>query len=276
MNNPKPDQFEQNFFSFSFSYSAFTMSRALAIQDLSFYSNGSVFSEDPAVVLVTSTYEVMPTWLVHSLLSLVLGKSKKAEERNPEHIVLISFFDRTPVYHKALLKAGIDLNRKKMQIGGSSYYTHIDLSSHLGSDISVLETMIQKAIKSRPEATTILLESPDLLIPFGRTAEDILDIASLVQSLASNVFFFLNADPELIDSSGGTFGQLESFQMAALLGLLYRSKVSLAMRPLSTGRANDVTGTLTISKGPVCTDDTVCEDSFQYLVTGDAVKLFYR
>lgn len=252
------------------------MSRALSIQDLSFYSNGSVFSEDPAVVLVTSTYEVMPTWLIHSLLSLVLGKSKKTDERKPEHIVLISFFDRTPVYHKALMKAGVDLNRKKMQIGGASYYTHIDLSSHLSADLIALETVIQQAIKSRPETTAILFESPDLLIPFGRSAEDILELASLVQSLAFNVFFFLNADPELLDSSGSSFGQLESIQAATLLGILYRSKVSLSMRPLSTGRASDVTGTLTMSKGPVCTNDTVCEDSFQYLVTGDAVKLFYR
>lgn len=248
------------------------MSRTVALQDLAFYSNGSVFSEN-AVSLVTSTYEIMPTWLVHSLLSLILGRKTKG----PEHVVLISFLDRSQLYNRALLKTGIDLNRKKVAAPGSAApFTHVDLSKLLTEDLAVIQSTIEKNIKSAPESTCILFENPDLLLPLGRSSEAVLEFASSLQKRASNIFFFCQADDELLVDSPVVTNSLEARQNGLLLGLLYRSQLSLAVRPLSTGRANDVTGTLIISKGPLCTDDSVQEDSYQYLVSGDTVKLFYR
>lgn len=247
------------------------MSRPIALQDLAFYSNGSVFGKS-SVALVTSTYEVVPTWLVYSLLSLVLGKKKA---KGPDNIVLISFLDRSQFYHRALLKAGIDLNRKKAPVCGSAPYTYIDLSKILTEDLAVLESTIKNSIKSMPESTCIIFESLDMLLPLGRSSNEVLNFSSNLQKLASNVFFFCQADEELLNDSAD-HNNLRVAQNACLLGLLYKSKLSLAVRPLSTGRANDVTGTLTISKGPLCTDDSVIEDSYQYLVTNDTVKLFYR
>ena len=249
------------------------MSRAVAIQDIAFYSNGSVFA-DNSVALVTSTYEVIPTWLINSLLSLVLG----GKSSGPEHIVLVSFLDRSQVHNRALLKAGIDLNQKKAAMGGSAAapFTHIDLSTFLTKDLTLLQSTIEKSVRSTPGSTCILFEFLDLLLSMGKTAAEVLEFAGNIQKLASNVFFFCQADEELLNDGALHSSSIEAAQSSLLLGLLYRSHLSLAVRPLSTGRASDVTGTLTISKGPLSTDDSVQEDSYQYLVSGDTVKLFYR
>lgn len=309
------------------------MSRTAAIQDLRFYKTDSLFSNDndipsaaaaAAVTLVSSTYEVEPTWLVSVLLSRVLsqtaaagstGRSNKASSKQgisteePDHVVLVSFVDKSTVYERALSKLGIDVQRLRRKVyfnagnntnttNSSSRntnntnntllpFTQINISGTLTNDLTPLTQFLQTTITSPPPRTLILFESIDMLVALGHSAQQVLDLATVVQSLSRNAFFFVNADPELLGqqqqgnlhepfaaAAPGT--TLEAVQTATLLGLMYRSKLVLAVRPLRTGRAKDVTGTLSISRGPLCTDDSVVEDSYQYFVSGDTVRLFYR
>lgn len=267
------------------------MARTVAFQDVSFFENGTVFSDTPAVSLVTSTYEVTPSWLVHSLISLVLGRPKtnnkitpSAQSPPPQHVVLISLVDRSTLYNRALLKNGIDLNRKKQALPGEpAAFTWIDLSVHLDSDFATLKSEIETRIgKTQPESTLIIFENPDLLLPLAMaTPPAVLELCGFLQTRCTNLYLLVNADAELLTQAQTSAGDgagtlLETGQTALVLGLLYRSTLSIAVRPLSTGRANDVSGVLSISKGPASTDSKVVEDSFQFFVSGDGVKLFYR
>lgn len=264
------------------------MSRAVAFQDISFFKNGSVFSDTPSVTLVTSTFETSPSWLVHSLLSSVLGKPKNNDNANTaasrqsiQHVVLISFVDKSPLYSRVLLKSGINLTTNSQPISSShsAPFTWIDLSADLASDLPTLRAKIHQQIGNRPpESTLIIFENPDLLIPLSTVSpNEILELCGSLQSKCASLYFVVNADEELLASANDDgSGSLEASQSTLVLGLLYRSTVSLAVRPLSTGRARDVTGVLRISKGPMSTSDTVAEQSYQFFVSGDNVKLSYR
>lgn len=81
-----------------------------------------------------------------------------------------------------------------------------------------------------------------------------------------------------IGASTGNPGNIyETKQTAFVLGLAHRATALISIRPLMTGRADDVTGTLTVSRGPKSSSDTqVLTDSYQYHVSGDNVKVFYK
>ena len=68
----------------------------------------------------------------------------------------------------------------------------------------------------------------------------------------------------------------QSDQLAFLTDLAYQATVAVSIRPLPTGRADDVTGTMTVSSGPANIDDNVKEDSYQYQTANESVKLFYK
>lgn len=81
-----------------------------------------------------------------------------------------------------------------------------------------------------------------------------------------------------IGSSTGNLGNVyETKQTAFVLGLAHRATALISIRPLATGRADDVTGTLTVARGPKsCSIGQVVTDSYQYHVSGDNVKIFYK
>ena len=66
-----------------------------------------------------------------------------------------------------------------------------------------------------------------------------------------------------------------------LIKLLHRSQLNITLEPLITGRAKDITGSLTISKGCIPYGEnlsiSINEKEYVYHITKDSqVKLYYR
>lgn len=169
--------------------------------------------------------------------------------------------------------------------------------------------------KSETSDSVILFESPDFLLPFiVDNASDptppttqLLNLFLRLQRLSTNLYAFVSSDsplfnspplPNLLDrttsvmsgftnahgsNSGFTIGAgtgnpahiYENRHTAFVLGLAHRAVALISIRPLSTGRADDVTGTLTIARGPKDLGK-VEPESYQYHVAGDVVKIFYK
>ena len=66
-----------------------------------------------------------------------------------------------------------------------------------------------------------------------------------------------------------------------LIKLFHRSQLNISLQPLNTGRAKDITGSLTISKGTIpyynLPNLKINEREYVYYLTKDfQIKLYYR
>jgi elongator complex protein 6 len=288
-----------------------SIQKSFTFRDVAFYKDGSIFapastsngkeisntSNDDAAVaaitVVTSNLHTSYAWLVQAVLGLALSSSSNNKNKNnstrtpvnantPETVVLVTTTMASPeIYRRGLLKMGIDLST-------APNFRVIDLASLLfgvgtetasaGITSEQIKTEIDQGISTLPmhnkTRTLILLESPDLLVPLGLSPRAVSDVVAHLAFQSSNLFVFCNADAELLGPPA--MGSETSDQLAFLTDLVYQATVAVSLRPLPTGRANDVTGTMTVSTGPANICDNVKEDSYQYQTANESVKLFYK
>lgn len=284
-----------------------SIQKSFTFRDVAFYKDGSIFAVAPtssdketnnisngdaaaAITVVTSNLHTSYAWLVQAVLGQALSSSnnKSSSSRSPvsanspETVVLVTTTMASPeIYRRGLLKMGIDLST-------APNFRVIDLASQLfgvatgaaGTAITSdqIKTNIDQGISTLPlkrGRTLILLEAPDLLVPLGLSPRAVSDIVAHLASYSANLFVFCNADAELLGSSA-LGPENQSDQLAFLTDLAYQATVAVSIRPLPTGRADDVTGTMTVSSGPANIDDNVKEDSYQYQTANESVKLFYK
>jgi elongator complex protein 6 len=102
---------------------------------------------------------------------------------------------------------------------------------------------------------------------------DRFDCKSLLTKLCSGLFVFCNCDEPLVMNSSPIAEQQSNF----LTQTMHNASLIISLRPFETGRADDVTGIMRITRGPRLMDDVqVVENEYLYLVSGETVKLFYR
>lgn len=267
--------------------SAYIMgAQQFAIGDLQFFNNGRISlpfeKSGKSLNLVTSTLEVSPLWLVDVL-------ANRIKEENPDsQTILVTFQNKTSLHEKGLRRQGTDLSIVK-----KASFTFMDLSQDLYTAQSTdfkhttLETLLQKinsAIRKtsedqdiKPSPPNIILENPDILLSSGNfTGLELAKFIYNIQKSAGCVYLFCNADEPLIDVDS----PLGEEQSTFLTQVGHQSALAVSLRPLNTGRADDVTGVIRVSQGPrvVSGGFEATEGEYLYLVSGDNnnVKLFYR
>lgn len=258
-------------------------------QDLVLFSDHTVVSDklfdsqENVVINVTSTQATQATWLNTVLMeSYLLGspvslnseqKSSVAQVRNGKWITVASLVHNTGFFQA---------NFNRLQVD-SSHYKIVDLLTDFVQLISgkPTEKILLTLLDMFPENRNgmIIIEQPEILL-------------SLIPNLTADILGskFINAlrkkcghlvinsviDPVQEDIETSTAVEFKRF----LQSNIYKSQALIALNPLPTGRAKDVTGTLRISRGPssiqgIIPDLQIAENEYLYLTDKDNTELFY-
>ncbi|ODQ68594.1 hypothetical protein NADFUDRAFT_49232 [Nadsonia fulvescens var. elongata DSM 6958] len=266
-------------------------SRGFPINELSFFQvSPSLIPSKGNIILTTSTLEVSPIWLIHHIIQQTINSDNKRK------IVLVSLLQDKEFHEKQLRKFGIELKNpkysSKLQILDN--FSNLDLNQNLKCPSSFL-TQLARNISSDHadnDGPIVLIENLDFLLTAASvTASDLLYFITDLQFSGASTLLFCNADvPLIMHDQTSSSGQppIVDEQGQFLFQLLHRSVITISLRPLKTGRADDITGVLRVSNGgkplnyaksdltPSSTD-RVLEKEYLYLLNSDtSIRLFYR
>lgn len=232
------------------------------------------------LITITSSPSNSPFWLINALIEAKItgaphslnGTSVSASPyATSKPVSIASFIHNVKHYTEAM---------NKLKIEPHSYRIVDLLTDFVVKNISkprgkVLSELID-AITQVP-SSMIVLDQPEILLTLleGLTSDELHRkfIIPLVEKcgllvIATNINFNL-------ENSGKDAVQFSRFAS----GCLYKSIAILSLRPLETGRATDVTGTLRITRGAASSTNMSChvvENEYLYLNQRDNTKLFYR
>lgn len=223
----------------------------IALKDLEFFKNGSIIADNGSLNIVTSRLGVSPAWLLETICS------RSVDLQLPT--LLVTFQNFETVHSRVFKKLGL-LSNPLLKV--------LDLSAdvHAGS----LAAMASKITSCK--ASVIVMETVDIFIATGIASAH--DLAQFLYSVrgtdSSSLFVSCYSDNALINSDGS----LAEAQTAFLTELFMQASLIITMRPMPTGRADDVTGILRLSNGG--RGDQAREAEYLYLVKGDSAKVFHR
>uniref|UniRef100_A0A060T8W4 ARAD1D06094p n=1 Tax=Blastobotrys adeninivorans TaxID=409370 RepID=A0A060T8W4_BLAAD len=225
------------------------------------------------LTLITSTIDLSPLWLV----DLIASKSG-------EQTLLVTFRNTRALHEKGLKRLGIDINSSKR-------VSILDISDQLfpisqGQFTTASLDSITKSITNTIEKcygnghageVTVILEYPDVLLSSAahKGLEAAKVIGQIQRACGGGLYVSCNGDEPLIglDESSSLAHEQSTF----LAQLVHQCNSCISLRPLSTGRAHDVTGIFRITRGPrVVSTQSVSDAEYLYFVSGDSVKFFYR
>lgn len=224
-------------------------------QDLVFYDDSSIISErllksnHSHLSIISHTQGTGPLWLVNSILEEAITV-RRAE------VVFISFSHPEEFYIKHCKKNGLELSSQKN-------FHYIDYFTNLFTDIiknptdllidvqRLFQKISDKVQQIKSSNIIIFIEDPLILLQ-GTTlsAEKLLVYLFHLNKLCRNLYFITPQDSSTIFDMSSTNPADPLFKNTEfLLKLYHRSQLNIHIKPLETGRANDITGSLTISRG---------------------------
>ncbi|KAH3899012.1 related to Elongator complex protein 6 [Saccharomycodes ludwigii] len=243
---------------------------------------------------ITHKLGTSPTWLLTALIEthihgvpLSLNESEKSNGKIP-------IVNKSPIYISSFIhnESYSEQHFQNKISPQSGYYILPNLMEEImkctinthnnGNNFDGLCSYILKMLKVKKEEqeqqTTIILEEPQLLlalIPNLKARDILLKLITPISQIFQRVIVVTNI--ELYDNDATA----ESIEIKKFIQtIFYRSIVQLSLKPLETGRANDVTGTLRITRGGCASavDNTtfVVENEYLYHVQKKSIKLFYR
>ncbi|CAK9441034.1 uncharacterized protein LODBEIA_P49030 [Lodderomyces beijingensis] len=256
-------------------------------QELYFFKNQTLTpdSSRDAPFLTTITYDqsTSASWLVNALVECTLlgtASSVHKELKQPyqKKVVLVSFLHDEQFFIRNCRRNGVDLSR-------SQSFTFVDYFTDLFEKITDATDPGQVGrlfdFNSVDLANSVvLIEAPEVLLYSTAISSDEL----LFQLLKVN-----NRSPHMYLVCAKDSPQFVNYQVSDFLNpaykitdfltkLLFRSNMNVTLEPLATGRANDITGSLTVAKGAIpYMGAAIYEREYVYKVTKELnVKVFYR
>lgn len=269
-------------------------------QDLIVYNDNSIISEkilesnQSYLSIISHIQGTAPTWLVNSLIenglqgtSTLITNESPSKINGRSEVVFISFSHPELFYIKNCKKNGLELSNMKN-------FHYIDCFTDLftkiiknvnepANDIKAMFANISSQIqKIQNSKIVIFFENPLILLQATTlTSNELLYYIFQLNKLCRNLFIITNQDQSsIIDLSTSNHSDPVFKASDFLVKLYHRSQLNIHLKPLETGRANDITGCLIISHGAVNYDIEnlfVREQEYIFNLTKDAnVSLFYR
>ncbi|KAI0462791.1 hypothetical protein LJB42_003592 [Komagataella kurtzmanii] len=266
-------------------------------QDFSLFRSGEVIPQAltdsktfRSCFTYTDTQGTSSSWLTTCFVeNLIFGtcninkdansfKTSKFSLKNPRsRVVIVSFLHGISFYNKTWVKyLGVESSFQ-----GDENLSFFDLST-AEAPVDKLFKPVIAALKSSALPCTLILDHPELYFLTNQCSiNEFMSQISYINSLA-NVLVSTFADANLIDLNETDSSTITHRQTEFLTKLYHRSQGILSLRPLETGRADDVTGTMTVSKGSISFEDEaknleINEQQYLYLVNKEgSVKVFFR
>lgn len=260
-------------------------------QDLAFFSDNSIFPHDllnneHLFGLLTHTQGTSPSWFINILVenglfgTCFINHEKSSVKIPKSDVILISVLQDLKFYERDLKKNGIEV-QNLTQFHFIDCFT--DLFSKLNDDSSSIDKFFQNIFKQIEQIKSakkiIIIEGIEFLLSATSLSSiKLLNYINKFHKLSSSLIIISCVDKELIDTQNNSDKSSPEFKFFDfLIRLLHRSNLNISLRPLETGRANDITGTLTISKGTIPFESlSLLEKEYLFHVTKDQTKLFFR
>ncbi|GAV47752.1 hypothetical protein ZYGR_0I00480 [Zygosaccharomyces rouxii] len=254
---------------------------AVQRQDLVVFNDHSVVSDQIFqngfyhLITITASPFTSPTWLINSLVeSQILGRpyslnaDSSAAQGHSRPVTVGSFVHEPQLFHNALGRLKVAPQKYKVV----DLVTDLVVKS-LGKPRSKVYSDILQQFPLQNQSV-IVLEQPELLLSLleGSTSDEI--HSQLITPLMKRCSVLILTTSVYDDSEDATRDSLEFSRFT--LNCIYKSIVVMSLRPLETGRANDVTGTLRITRGGVRSPVHVVENEYLYLNQKETTRLFYR
>lgn len=264
-------------------------------QDLVFFTDGSLLSFEkgskrPQLHIISYRDGTAPMWLVTSLVENCLvgtanqvNRDLKSEAKDCS-VLYVSFSTTEDSFKKACTKQAVDIDSlslfEYLDYSTSLFTTEFVPSKDPSTQCEKLFSNIASKLKSKNTVhKVVFIESPELLL----AATDLPSNELLAGIRGLNEFATVipiinvhNSNYDLESSNGQdpTFRSSDFF-----VKLFHSSSLNVQLQPLSTGKAKDITGSLTVTRGalPGPTNLEVLEREYVFQVTKDATaKLFFR
>lgn len=242
-------------------------------QELTFYSNNthSLLAEPKSLSLIIHEPSNYPTWLVSGIAQQALSDNNECYlspqsqslKKTPIPTYLYSFSQTEQAYSKYFHKY---ITKNKNLFTFHSFLT--DDSIALESWDTSIISKLKLSSSTSTESPIVILENPELLLSIvpDMTTEKLLSQLMMIQKVATLY----------ISSSTTSLSSTNKFMMS----LLHRSSMLVTLTALTTGRADDISGILSISKGPIhnssVSSKTISDHQYSYFVSANTVKLYFK
>lgn len=266
-------------------------------QDLNIYKNNSILddtilnSQNSYSTLVSYVEGTQPTWLVNSIIETslvgtsILNKDlKKASNRSD--VFVLSFTNPKDFYIKNLKKHGIDLKTEKqfhfIDCFSDLFTKYITSPVEKNSGVIKMFDEIFRIIGTFENTKkVIILESPEILMfSIDITSIQLSNFVMTLNRLCRNLYIISSQNfPQHVDLTSEHLLDPVYKNTDFLTRLHHRSNLNIYLEPLTTGRADDITGILTITKGPQPYKENinVNEKSYVYHLTKESnIKLYFK
>lgn len=269
-------------------------------QDLIIYNDNSIISDEilnsnqSNLSIISHIQGTAPSWLTNSLIenalqgtsTLVTNESSNAT-KNRSDVVFISFNQPEEFYIKNCKKNGLELSKLNnfhfIDCFTNLFIDTIRNTTNPSKDINSLFQKISSKIQQiKGSKIIIFIEEPLILLQATTLEPDVLQgYIFQLNKLCRNLFVITNQDQSTTLDLSTTNPLDPVFKNSDfLLKLYHRSQLNIHLKPLETGRANDITGSLTISHGALDYDIDnlqVKEQEYIFNLTKDSnISLFYR
>ncbi|GME97741.1 unnamed protein product [Ambrosiozyma monospora] len=148
---------------------------------------------------------------------------------------------------------------------------------------------LRKDTKENQKKINLFLENPELVLYLQDQSQNYQQREAINELLSrltllnqhANVFIVSGSDKQLLDWSSELNNDLGLIHSDFLLKLVHKSDLIVRLKALTTGRADDVTGELKVSRGCLDLRSSIgvdaSEKEYIYLANKEgAIKLFYR
>lgn len=267
-------------------------------QDLVFYSDNSLLStcspsgDEHTLQVISHREGTDPSWLLNTLLeNALLGTANLVnrdlvlKKNNGTLAVYVSFHNSADFVINSCRKQGLDL-------ASSKNFTFVDCFSDLFTKkitktdnckqqlASLFADILSKVVLQGLSNCVVFVEGLEILLAAtDATSNDILRWVSKLNQACNSLFITINAESPMINMENEN-PQDPVFKITDFyIKLYHRSSLNVNILPLSTGRAKDITGCLTVSRGskPTSASIYVVEKEYVYHLSKEStVKLFFR
>lgn len=241
-----------------------TSTQDLQRQSLIFYQTkeGSLLSPPNTLSLIVHEASNHPSWIITGIVQQAISTNGECflAPNSPHRLktssktILHSFTNTEQSYSKHINKY---ITKNKDQFKFHSYLTS-------GENLELWHTKLLDQLRKESNPF-LILENPELLLSIipGMTLPRLL---SQLQDLQKHSSLYI-----VTSTSNNLF----------LSALLHRSSLIVSLTSLTTGRADDMSGTLSVSKGPACSisnleNPNVTDSEYSYLVSTNNINIFYK
>lgn len=237
-------------------------------QDLVLFSDNSILSEDilsleePHLSVISSSQGTSPSWLINSLVENALVGTASQVNRdllqrraNRTNTIVISFSRPLESYVKGCKRMGLDLGSEKnfefIDCFSDLFSTHITNPNDSVSQVDKLFSQILDQINKSGHRKVIFLEAPEILLSATNISSyDMLKYCFHINKLCTQLFVISACDSPQIVSVLASLPKNPVYKITDFLIKLYhRSSLNISLQSLTTGRTDDITGRLTITRG---------------------------